>query len=232
MPEETDRQRLPRVAGRGLLVLLLVLLAAPSVEAQYRGGRRPPKPPLQRKGLLYVEAGWFSATPGQDFASPTGGAAGEGTGLRTATGIWFSPRVTIGFELSLYTAPRLSDTVPYDLLSYDNVTSMEFVVGGWQLQSRYHLNIRKRFMPFVVLGVGRVTPTFTINYTFDDRNRSAERRKHGFIYAGGVGADIVLGNHSTITVEWRWMTWFGDWFIPGARYWTSSRLGAGLAWHF
>ncbi len=214
------------------VLLALFLVFSPTAEAQYRGGRRPPKPPLQRKGLLYLEAGWFSAVPGQDFASPSGGAAENGNGLRIGAGSWIGPHLTVGFELALYTVQRFSNVVPYDLQTYDNITGMEFEVGGWQLQSRYHLNIRKRIMPYVVFGIGRVRPNFMIHFTHEGRDLTSERRQTGIIYAGGVGADIVLGNHATFMLEWRWMSWFGDWFIPGARYWEVQRSGVGVAWHF
>ncbi len=224
------------IPGRLLLLVLLLLpaflLAAPAVQAQYRGGRRPPKQPLQRNGLLFVEAGWYNTVPGHDFSSETGGAAEEGDGIQLTVGTWLSPRVTGEFEVGHFSNRRYSEVVPYTLQRYDNITGMEFQSGYWQAQVRYHLNVKRRLMPFLLLGAGRISPSFDIHFTVDGLNRVYARKRAGWLLSGGLGLDIVVGQHAAVVLEWRWKEWFGDWFIPGAHYWQVQRTGAGLAWHF
>lgn len=216
-----------------MLCGLVAAICAPStVYAQYRGGRKPPEPPLKRAGLLFLEASYFDAQPGRDFASSSGGAASAGSGWKLSVGSWLVGGLTGEIEIGRFTNERYSDINPWYLYEFANVTRQMFETHYWQLLLRLNATPDRRVIPFIVGGFGGVYPSFRLEFVLDGQNRSATHSASAALMTLGMGVNVVIAGHATIVAEWRTMDWFGDWLIPSVRYWSVRRLGIGLSWHF
>ncbi len=218
------------------LLLLLTISAFTiipvKVEAQYRGGRKPPEKALKRTGLLFVEAGLYRASPGRDFSSASRGAASIGSGWKVSVGSWIGGGFTGELEWGVIDNDRFSSTNPWYFREFSNVTGMDFHNSYLLPLLRINFLTDRKVIPYVLGGMGRVHSRFTVHYTMGGNTYREAKSVKSPVISLGVGVNLVVADHATVVVEFRSYDWFNNGLIPGLEYWTVSRLGLGLSWHF
>lgn len=214
------------------LTLSLMLLLSSSVEAQYRGGRRPLEKALKRSGLLFIEAGFFQTTPSRDFSKPSGGAASDGSGWRFNIGTWFGNRFTGEVEWGRFNNDRYILSDPWNLLTWPNITGMDFRNSYLVPIIRYYLLPDRRVIPYILGGMGKIRSEFIVRFTQGNREYEEVMSQKSTFFSFGAGMNVVIADHATIVAEWRSYDWFNDALLPGVKYWAVSRLGLGFSWHF
>jgi len=203
-----------------------------AAEAQYRGGRRLPEPPLKRAGLLFVEAGLFQAAPSRDFSKSSGGAASDGSGWRFNFGTWFGRRFTGEVEWGRFDNDRYILTDPWNLQRWPNITNMGFRNTYLLPMIRLNLLPDRRVIPFILGGMGTVRSEFIVHFMQGGREHKQVMSQNSTLFSLGAGVNVVVADHATIVLEWRSYDWFNDALLPGIKYWAVSRLGLGFSWHF
>ncbi|MFC1627732.1 hypothetical protein ACFL3H_01300 [Gemmatimonadota bacterium] len=224
---------------RGLSSILLLLLTMvaftiiPSVaEAQYRGGRKPPEIALKRAGLLFLEAGANRVSPGRDFSAISGGAASTGTGWKFSVGSWFGGGFTGELEWGVFNNERFLLSDPWNIQTWSNIAGMDFRNSYLLPLLRLNLMTDRKMIPYILGGIGRVQSSFTVQFTQGDRMYRDTTSIKSTLFSFGVGVNLVVADHATMVAEWRVFEWFNRSLMPGIRYWSVSRLGLGLSWHF
>ncbi|MFC1499406.1 hypothetical protein ACFL6T_00105 [Candidatus Zixiibacteriota bacterium] len=226
-----SRRELPSILLL-LLAMTLYTIIPSDVEAQYRGGRKPPEKALKRAGLLFFEAGIYWTTPGRDFAGVSSGAASAGTGWRVNVGSWLGGGFTAELEWGVFDNDRFNTINPWYLQTFSNVTGMDFRNSYLLPLLRINVLTDRKIIPYVLGGIGKVRSSFSVHFMQNGRSQIMTQSVNSTLTAVGVGWNLVIADHATMIAEWRSFEWFNDSLIPSIRYWSVSRLGLALSWHF
>ena len=216
-----------------LLLITTALTIIPSeVKAQYRGGRKPPEIALKRTGILFFETGIYRASPGRDFSKGFAGAASIGTGWKVNIGGWLGGGFTVELERGVFTNDRFVLSDPWNLRTWSNVTGMNYRNSYVVPLLRKNFLTDRKVIPYVLGGMGKIKSSFTVQFTQGGRTYRETSSVKSTMLSLGAGVNIVIANHATVVAEWRSFEWFNNSLMPGIKYWSVSRLGLGLSWHF